>query len=427
MMADPYASARRAPSLREPDSLAPVRTVPFDYVVTFPLTGERNKVLQNIINISTVGTFVVNGIGYSLLPDEQRIGLASSDDPEQLPPDFFLPLVPTATLIRDDVIINRLAAATNGGGDQGNVAVFGAPKARVQLIFNGAPVDEKELDDQGCGSFELDLIGAGSLIINDLTNHTTSPTIVLVSNLSSGNFVSPQFGPSRPVSGATVFDVVGLRESEINITIRSLNGEVRLNISETIPDEGLLRVELPIVKDSEGKDIQERLRPGDVIVLNAGVSNSAGGVFSASFRVPTAILDLPLAALPARALRQGFRIHPNVLNYVESGVSPPQEELVKPRGPFELCGSVPRDVSFLYSIIDNGTGRALQSEPIHNIAGLGSADGDRPFRAFPRPIVFEPRSVILFQIQEILGGPGTLYIVLQGYKVVGSGRPRFEE
>lgn len=72
---------------------------------------------------------------------------------------------------------------------------------------------------------------------------------------------------------------------------------------------------------------------------------------------------------------------------------------------------------FLYRIIDNASSRELQSEPIHNLAGLGVANGDRPFRFFPRPLVFEPRAVIRFEITEIIGS-GKLYIVLQGYKVL---------
>ncbi len=49
----------------------------------------------------------------------------------------------------------------------------------------------------------------------------------------------------------------------------------------------------------------------------------------------------------------------------------------------QLCG-----IDFKYSIVDSGTGRELQNQPIHNIAGLGRADGDRPFRPFAKPMVF---------------------------------------
>ena len=80
------------------------------------------------------------------------------------------------------------------------------------------------------------------------------------------------------------------------------------------------------------------------------------------------------------------------------------------------------EASFRYSIDVVSTGRELQNKEIHNIAGLGIANGDRPFRPFAKPMMFEPRSSIRIQITEISGPPGTLFIVLQGYKMLGTGR-----
>jgi hypothetical protein len=80
-------------------------------------------------------------------------------------------------------------------------------------------------------------------------------------------------------------------------------------------------------------------------------------------------------------------------------------------------------VHFLYSIVDSGSGRELQNKAVHNIAGLGAADGDRPFRPFARPVPFVPRSTIRIEIEELSAGPffhdGTLYLVLHGYKRLG--------
>jgi hypothetical protein len=85
-----------------------------------------------------------------------------------------------------------------------------------------------------------------------------------------------------------------------------------------------------------------------------------------------------------------------------------------------LCG-----IDFKYSIIDSGTGRELQNQPIHNIAGLGKADGDRPFRPLAKPMLFMPRSTIRIEIDEISEGPlydgAELFIVLHGYKILGYG------
>ena len=94
-----------------------------------------------------------------------------------------------------------------------------------------------------------------------------------------------------------------------------------------------------------------------------------------------------------------------------------------------LCG-----IDFKYNIIDSGTGRELQNQAIHNIAGLGEATGDRPFRPFAKPMLFLPRSTIRIEVEEISEGDiygyndktgqrvgAELFIVLHGYKVLGYG------
>lgn len=85
-----------------------------------------------------------------------------------------------------------------------------------------------------------------------------------------------------------------------------------------------------------------------------------------------------------------------------------------------LCG-----IDFRYSIIDSGSGRELQNRPIHNIAGLGKADGERPFRYLAKPQLFMPRSTIRIEVEEVSGGPlyqgAELFMVFHGYKMLGYG------
>jgi hypothetical protein len=80
-------------------------------------------------------------------------------------------------------------------------------------------------------------------------------------------------------------------------------------------------------------------------------------------------------------------------------------------------------IEFLYTIVDSGSGRELQNKAVHNIAGLGSADGHRPFRPLARPVPFVPRATIRIEIEEVSEGPlfkdGTLFLVLHGYKRLG--------
>jgi hypothetical protein len=82
-----------------------------------------------------------------------------------------------------------------------------------------------------------------------------------------------------------------------------------------------------------------------------------------------------------------------------------------------------RSIDFKYSVVDSGTGRELQNRPIHNIAGLGDANGLRPFRVLAKPMLFMPRSTVRFEVEEITDDGTTvgaeLFIVLHGYKTLG--------
>jgi hypothetical protein len=82
-------------------------------------------------------------------------------------------------------------------------------------------------------------------------------------------------------------------------------------------------------------------------------------------------------------------------------------------------------IDFKYVIVDSGSGRELQNQAIHNIAGLGSADGDRPFRPLAKPMHFQPRSTIRIEVEELSLGPlyegAELFIVFHGYKILGYG------
>lgn len=86
---------------------------------------------------------------------------------------------------------------------------------------------------------------------------------------------------------------------------------------------------------------------------------------------------------------------------------------------FQAVAAPTDRVQFRYALFDDATGREFQSEPILNIAGLGIADGDRPFRHFAQPITFAPRSTIRLEITEESEFEGELHVSLQGYKILG--------
>jgi hypothetical protein len=129
---------------------------------------------------------------------------------------------------------------------------------------------------------------------------------------------------------------------------------------------------------------------------------------------------LPLRLFPPDALRDGFRIRPNFvrLAFANNGNLATALPIELADKPFERLNR-PEDVSFRYTILDSARGREIQNQLIHNIAGLGIANGDRPFKKFARPMIFLPRSTIRVTVQEHFGR-GTLFLVFQGYKILGA-------
>lgn len=120
----------------------------------------------------------------------------------------------------------------------------------------------------------------------------------------------------------------------------------------------------------------------------------------------------------AAALRNGLRFNPEfaeLLLHADRRAVP----LAALAQCFQLVAAPPGDVQFKYALFDDGSGREFQSEPILNTAGLGAADGGRPFRYFARPIEFGPRSKIRMQITEVGDFKGELHVSLQGFKRLG--------
>jgi hypothetical protein len=143
----------------------------------------------------------------------------------------------------------------------------------------------------------------------------------------------------------------------------------------------------------------------------------------AKANIPVVDLNsLPLRLLPTSALADGLRLRPEYvrLALTNGGTLANACPVSVLDDLFERL-NLPERVSFRYSIADTGRGVELQNQPIHNIAGLGVADGSRPFKKLLRPMVCLPRSTIRVRIEERTGR-GTLFIVFQGYKILDAGR-----
>ncbi|MBI4491102.1 MAG: hypothetical protein HY694_18625 [Deltaproteobacteria bacterium] len=179
-------------------------------------------------------------------------------------------------------------------------------------------------------------------------------------------------------------------------------------------------------------------RPKNIVQTEVPINVEGGFVATAiGYGLQAELVDVPIQVpedgnatfdlyartlenFPADALIAGFRIRQNFLRIAFQGDGNLTTSLDKSLAN-RIFESLNRseDVSFRYTIFDSGTGRELQNRPIHNIAGLGIANGDRPFKKFARPMVFFPRSTIRVTIQEHFGR-GTLFFVFQGYKVLGA-------
>ena len=117
-------------------------------------------------------------------------------------------------------------------------------------------------------------------------------------------------------------------------------------------------------------------------------------------------------------LKNGIKLNPEVAEFLLANATNELKADLIPKL-FQVVGSPSELIQFKYAIFDEGSGREFQSEPILNIAGLGSASGERPFRHFAQPIVFRPRSTIRMEVTEVSDFKGELHVSLHGYKVLG--------
>src|SRR6266545_2901658 len=70
---------------------AGVKEIPYDYVATFKLTGTRGTRAQDVINISTEGTFVAVSVGSSFLPAAKTLTPTAAPAPFKTTFDALFP------------------------------------------------------------------------------------------------------------------------------------------------------------------------------------------------------------------------------------------------------------------------------------------------------------------------------------------------
>jgi hypothetical protein len=457
-MARPPVSGAPAPAATEG------MIIPYDHAATFELKGRPGNIVQDVINVGSDGVFVATAIGYGF--EEQRarpinnpVAAAAAPVASVIPGDVTLGQLPLASLIEGFRISPRFAplvftAATNQVFSDQPLAgdlFFGSVKDRSVLEKVKAPEDI---------SFFFSIVDSGSgREFQDQPAHN-------LASLGKSNGERPFRLLARPLSflprstlrlqiaertegaqgtlfivlyGYKILGAAACPESVVRSWRDAPQSYPAEPLGEpdarAIPFDYITTFELTgnpgnLVED----EISVNVEGGFVVTsVGYGLSPEEGGI---NLAVPPAIMfpepaggmrkvfdlaQLPLRAFPSSALLDGVRLRQNFLR-VALGVNGSLAD----RLPLEFAGRLferlnrPEDVSFRYAVFDSGTGHELQNRPLNNIAGLGIANGDRPFKKLARPMSFLPRSTIRVQVEERFGR-GTLFIAFQGYKLLGAG------
>lgn len=455
MAASPLAIRRHAHGLarrRAGRASASPAVIPYDHAASFTLTGSPGNVVPGVINVGVDGVFVATAIGYGL--EEQRardVTLTKIARKTFQLGEVSLGEIPPAALVNGFRLTPNQLATLDGTGD-------GA--ALLEQLFASESRDRvlQELLPPSEISFFFSIVDSNSgRELQDEPVHN-------VASLGKGNGERPfrllpqpmSFAPRSTVRLQIIENTEGVRGTLFIVlygykilapsycpepVVRSLRGTAECPIEMIgAPSDRLVPFDYVANIALEGRpqrlvqqDINVNVDGGFVatalgyamsveeqnVLLRAGIERlqaSGAGLVTGN--------DVDLGQLPLSPfglhLQEGVRIRPNMLR-----VALQDGGRLTPRLPLELADRIfeplnrPEDVSFRYTIFDVSTGRELQNGLIHNVAGLGIANGDRPFKKFARPMIFFPRSAIRVVVQEHFGR-GRLFLVFQGYKLPGS-------
>jgi hypothetical protein len=166
-------------------------------------------------------------------------------------------------------------------------------------------------------------------------------------------------------------------------------------------------------------------RPAPVIFLAPAAGSrirdiTLGDLFDSLEAALSSTPDVPKGMPPLEAaLRNGIKLNADFAALGLQGNGNALLDAVSLSKLFQIVSPPAGDVQFLYALFDEGSGREFQSDPLLNIAGLGSPDGKRPFRYFAQPITFAPRTTIRMEVTQLTDFRGELHVSLHGYKILG--------
>jgi len=450
MMSAQQARARsmlRRTSRPHPAGSSPEVVMPFDHAASFALKGIPGNIIQDVINISTDASFVAVAIGYGFEENRARAANLSFDAAtvDFLPGQVRLSQVPTAALIegfRLNPSFDRLIFADT---PQANGSTRVAPRERtfsdkrIPAAFAGSIIEQLKPPEDISFLFSILDSGTGRELQDEPIHNLASlgksngerPFRMLAQPLTfqPRSTIRLQIVEKAEGVQGTLFIVLygykvfgkgaeGLAHAAAPPSASPSSGVVPFDYVSKFQLTGtpgnLVEDEVPI--NVEGGFVTTSIGYG----LAVESLDVAIGSFNSFSSTSVNIGSLEFSSFPTDALQDGIRIRPDFVRIAFTNGG-----LLEPNFPINLLNRVferlnrPEDVSFRYSIFDTGTGRELQNEPINNIAGLGIADGKRPFKRLPRPMVFQPRSTIRVQVEEQFGR-GLLFVVFQGYKLLNA-------
>jgi hypothetical protein len=436
--------------------LPAVRVIPYDYVADFNLTGDVGNLLQDVINIRAEGVFVAVSIGYGLNEERgEKLTLITGNgrsSPATLS-DIALDHIPADVLIEGFRINPEFDAVAIKNGQLNDSLPF----AVAQDIFQRLKQTENF-------SFLLSIIDTASG--RELQNEPVHSVATLGRADGRRPFKTlPQpmvFMPRSTIRLQVEERTAGVK-GQLTIT---LHGYKVLGVAGQLEDEvrklgafdPLQKMPVYDYETGDYRTLGEALqrdiptgklvpfdyvstldllgKPDHVVADEVPINVDGGYVTTAlgySLDVADTSVQIGLAdeketepdlraitlkdIEPVQTLLDGMRIHPLRVRFAFTS------DGRLSRVPRDMLGrmfqslNLPEAVRFVYSIADSGTGRDLQNRPIFNVAGLGIANGDRPFRILHKPMMFLPRSTIRVQVREVFGR-GRLFLVFQGYKIL---------
>lgn len=442
--------------------LPEVQVIPFDHVAQFDLTGQVGRLVQDVISVGVEGVFVALSIGYGLdeEPAEpiQLLPLPSGAEAAETLDQVTLGDLPGDSLIdgfRLDPALRAIATEIDGvtgrtrlRGDLRLSAVpglFQRLRRTEELGFLLSMVDTatgRELQNKPVWSVAT--LGAAdgrrpfkrlaqpmvfmprSTIRFQVEERTAGARGRLFVTLQGYKVLAQAGRLEEAVRRLAAFDPraeAPVYDAELGDYRR--RGAVR---EGDLPDPDLVPFDYVAAIELEG-------RPGNLIEEEVPVTIDGGFLVTAlgygfdpqgepvellTAGDPLDLGKVPVADLrPVEALFDGLRLHPaRVRLAFEAGgrlARPPRTVASRL---FQSANRAER-LSFLFSVTDSGTGRELQSRRVHNVAGLGTASGARPFKALHRPLALLPRSTLRVKVEERVGR-GRLHIVFQGFKILRS-------